>query len=142
MRVAVVIVPKRSSEELLKLARGLARGIQAQGHEVDILDVETNRESKLTIYKYIALGTENTTFWGGKIPERVNTFLASSGNVVGTRSFAFVKKSLIRSDATLQRLMRQMEKEGMFLKYSDILSSEEQAFEIGKNLIIEASNKR
>lgn len=136
MKVAVVIIPNGSHEQLLAIARGLARGIQAQGHEVDIIDAETNRDSKLTIYKYIALGTESASLFGGKIPERVSTFLSNAGSITGTRSFAFVKKSLIRTDVTLQKLMRQMEQEGMYLKYSEILTSEAQAFEVGKNLMI------
>ncbi len=136
MKVAVVIIPSGSREQLLVIGRGLARGIQAQGHEVDIIDAETNRDSKLTIYKYIALGTESSSLFGGKLPERVSTFLANAGNVVGTRSFAFVKKSLMRTDITLQRLMRLMEQEGMYLKYSEVLTSEALAFEVGKNLQI------
>lgn len=134
MRVAVVYVAGRDRARLLEITRSLARGIESQGHHVDIIDGERDVNAKLTMYNYLAIGTSAVTAWGGKIPDQLSTFLSNSGIVVGKRSFAFVVKSGLRLTRTLNRLMRGMEQEGMYLKNSEILGSPSEAEEIGKRL--------
>jgi menaquinone-dependent protoporphyrinogen IX oxidase len=136
MRVAVVIIPQSKRDKLLEVARALGAGIEAQGHRVDVIDSTQDVNTKLTIYQYIALGTEVTSLFGGKVPGRLTEFLKNSGAIAGKRAFAFVLKKSIGADKGLQRLMKQMESEGMFLKYSETLSSPTQATEIGKRLNI------
>ncbi|MFW5742587.1 MAG: hypothetical protein ACOCW3_03405 [Spirochaetota bacterium] len=136
MRVAVVFVPQAKREKLLEISKALGSGIESQGHRVDLIDASRDVNTKLTIYEYIAVGTEVVSLFGGKIPPRVSEFLRSSGTVVGKRSFAFVTKKAIGAEKGLQRLMRQMEAEGMFLRLSDVLSSAPEATEIGKRLKI------
>lgn len=136
MRVAVVFVPQAKREKLLEISKALASGIESQGHQVDLVDASRDVNTKLTIYEYIAVGTEVVSLFGGKIPSRVSEFLRTSGAVSGKRSFAFVTKKAIGADKGLQRLMKQMESEGMFLKLSDVLSSPPEATEIGKRLKI------
>ena len=136
MRVAIVFVPQARREKLLEISKALAAGIQAQGHQVDVIDGSRDVSTKLTIYEYIAIGTEVVSMFGGKIPERASEFVRSSGIVGGKRSFAFVIKKAIGAEKGLARLMKQMEAEGMFLKFSEILSTAAEATEIGKRLII------
>jgi hypothetical protein len=136
MRVATVFFPHGNRERLMHLAKALSRGIELQGHEVDLVDGSRDVNTKLSIYGYIAVGTEGTNLFGGKIPSRVSEFLGSAGMVAGKKCFAFVPKRLIGGGRTLKRLMNVMEHEGMFLKLSDSLSSVEEAEEIGKRLSI------
>jgi hypothetical protein len=103
---------------------------------VDIIDGDRDVNARLTIYQYIAVGTEPTSTLGGKIPDKIGQFLSSSGMVAGKRSYAFVTKSAFGAAKALARLMKSMEKEGMFLKYSSVLSSPQEAEEIGKRLHI------
>jgi menaquinone-dependent protoporphyrinogen IX oxidase len=136
MRVAVIYIPQSQRDRLKDVAAALASGIEAQGHRVDLVDASTDVNTKLTIYQYIAIGTEVTSMFGGKIPTAVGEYLKSSGLVSGKRSFAFVTKKAIGADKGLQRLMKQMEGEGMYLKFSQVLSSPAEATEIGKRLNI------
>ena len=136
MRIAVVFVPGRNRDKLLNIAKGLARGIEQQGHQVDIVDGSRDVNTKLTIYEYICIGTEPISSFGGKIPSRIGEFVGGAGILVGKRSFAFVIKSGFSSMRALTRLMKTMEGEGMFLKFSEILLSPEEAVEIGKRLKI------
>lgn len=136
MRVAVVFVSVSKRDKLLGVAQGLAAGIESQGHTVELVDAKQDVNIKLTVYDYIAVGTEVTSTFGGKIPDRVGEFLKTSGMVSGKRSFAFVLKSTFGETKALQRVMKSMEGEGMFLKFSEILSSREEAKEIGKRLRI------
>ena len=136
MRTAVIFFAGKNREKLLNLAKALARGIESQGHQVDIIDGDHDVNTRLTIYQYIAIGTEAISAFGGKIPEKISTFLSSAGMVSGKRCFAFVAKTALGSQKALTRLMKQMESEGMYLKYSDVFSSQVEAEEVGKRLHI------
>ena len=93
MRTAVIFFAGKSRNKILNISRALARGIEKQGHQVDIIDGDRDVNTKLTIYQYIAIGTEAVSSFGGKIPEKITNFLSSAGMVSGKRSFAFVLKS-------------------------------------------------
>ncbi len=136
MRIAVIFFPEKNRDKLLQISKALAEGIESQGHQVDIIDGQRDVNTKLTIYEYIAVGTECISFIGGKIPEKVKLFLASSGIVAGKGCFACIIKKGLGTAKALNRLMKVMESEGMFLRFSEILSSPEEAKEIGKRLII------
>ena len=134
MRIAVVFFSEKKRDKLLNVAKGLANGFESQGHQVDLIDGSIDVNTKLTIYGYIAIGTVGTTSLGGNIPEKIGKYLSTAGIVAGKRCFAFVLKEGLRTGKTLAKLMQTMEHEGMYLKYSEILSSKEEAEAIGKKL--------
>ena len=134
MKVGVVFFASRGRRQMVEIAKGLAEGIEKQGHQVDLIDAERDVNVKLTIYEYIALGTEATTAWGGRISGKIPVFLSNSGIVTGKRSFAFISNGGIRKTKTLRELMKAMEHEGMYLKKSDLLTSAAEAEEVGKRL--------
>lgn len=137
MKVCVLYCDIGQSSSVSKeLALGLSEGIQAQGHDVDILDMQRDTGKIISYYDYIAVGTVATTFWGGKIPSKVGDFLKQCGTISGKRSFAYIGKRGVRVGKTLQSLMRMMESQGMYLTYSDVLSNRAYAKEVGKRLVI------
>ena len=137
MRVGIVFIAPKNRDKVMTLAKALGRGIEAQGHQVDLFDGIHDVTNKLTGYQYIVVGTEPITAFGGKIPEKVGGFLSSAGMIQGKRCFAFVPKVFLGSTKALFRLMKAVEKEGMFLKSSEIIQSEVEAEEIGKRLHVE-----
>jgi len=136
MRVAVVFVPHSRRDKLLEISKALAKGIEAQGHSVDVIDGSRDVNSKLTIYEYLAVGTEIVSTFGGKIPDSVAQYLKSSGIVGGKRSFAFILKRPFGTEKGIQRLMKAMETEGMFLRFSSVMTSAAEAEYVGKRLKI------
>lgn len=136
MRTAVVFFSTSSRDKILSVAKALAKGIESQGHQVDIIDGDHDVNARLTMYQYVVVGCEPSSGFGGNIPEKTSQFLSSSGMVSGKRSFAFVTKSTFGSVKALSRLMKSMEKEGMFIKNSSILANPQEAEHIGKNLHI------
>ncbi len=136
MRVAVVFFSGRNREKIRDLAKGLARGIEKQGNQVDVFDGDRDANVKLTIYQYIVIGMEPSGSMSGKVPDSLRSFLAGSGVVSGKKSYAFVSRATFGTSKTLANLMRSMEGEGMFLRNSDILRSGVEAEEIGKRLHI------
>jgi hypothetical protein len=134
MRAAVVFFSGSSSDRVGELARAIARGIERQGHTVDVIDGGKDSGARLTIHQYIAVGAGSTGGFGGKLPEAVKTFLAAAGAVAGKKCYAFTPKATFGAAKTLSALMKCMEGEGMFLKNSDILRSPAEAEEVGKRL--------
>jgi len=137
MRAAVVFFAGGSRDRMIALARALARGMESQGHQVDVVDGDRDVNAKMTVYQYVAVGAEPLSAWSGKIPDRVGQFLSSAGMVAGKRSYAFVSKNVVGCSRALTRLMKSMEKEGMFLKFSSVLGSPQEAEAIGKRLHLE-----
>ena len=134
MRAAVVFFSGKSNDRISGLARALAKGMERQGHTVDVYDGTKDASARLTIHQYVAVGAASTGTFGGKIPETVKTFLAAAGAVAGKKCYAFIPKATFGAAKALATLMKCMEGEGMFLKNSDILRSPAEAEEIGKRL--------
>jgi menaquinone-dependent protoporphyrinogen IX oxidase len=134
MRAAVVFFSSASRQRILELAKSLSQGIGAQGHQVDLIDGDRDVNAKLTGYQYLAIGAEPLSGFGGKLPDKVQQFLGAAGLVSGKHSFAFVSKTPFGSMKALSRLMKSMEKEGMLIRNSSVLSSVQEAQEIGKRL--------
>ncbi|MBL7006442.1 MAG: hypothetical protein ISR78_05110 [Spirochaetia bacterium] len=137
MKVGIVVVYESSKQKIIEIAKGLADGIAQNGHTAEIIDAVLESEKKLTFYNYVILGTEASTTFGGKIPKGVQSYLSQCGSVSGKRSFAFILKKGFRTGKTLSTLMKAMEFEGMFIKYSEIIKRREDGKEIGKRLRIE-----
>ena len=137
MRLCIVFFGSNHRNQMLKISEGLAKGLEAKGHFIDIIDGEHDVNKRLSMYSYIVLGAVAEGGFGGKINEKISTYLSNAGVVSGKRSFAFILKKGLRLTKTLQRLMAVMEHEGMFIKYSDILSTPEEAEEVGKRLHIQ-----
>jgi len=135
MRVAVVYFPARNRDKILETSKKLAGGIEENGHQVDIIDGSRDINTKITIYQYIAFGTQSLSIFRSKLPKGMEEFIKNAGIVSGKRSFAFVMPSFFSSHKTLKDLMAKMEKEGMFLKFSEILTPDI-AEETGKKLHI------
>jgi len=137
MRVCVLYAPAAKGNEKMKaIAKALSEGISAQGHLVDVFDMTLEAGKIVSFYDYLIIGTESPTFFGGKIPTSVSGFLKSAGSISGKRCMAFITKGGLRSMKTLQVLMKAMEKEGMFLKKSEVISKVDFAKAVGKHLQI------
>ncbi len=137
MRVCVLYCGKGSSSPKLKeVASALAKGIESQGHNVDVFDMRLEGGKIISFYDYIVVGSENVSLWGGKVPEMVSSFLKQAGTISGKRCMAFITSGGVRSGKTLHNLMRTMESEGMYLKTSDILKKKDYAQAVGKRLHI------
>ncbi len=136
MRIAVVYHAEKNKTLLRDLAKGVARGLEAQGSTVEVIN---SREfsSRLTLFNYIVIGTEVTGTFGGAIPASLAKFLEATGPVGSKRSCAFIPAKGMRRQKSLLQLMKVMEKEGMFVTDFDVLTSPEAAEVVGKKLNIQ-----
>ena len=135
MRAAIVYFTEKRGKELEAMSNALARGMEKQNISVDVFkSKDFNR--RLGIYKMVAIGTEATGNFGGKIPEGLKKYLESVGPLINLRSFAFIAGRGMRRQKSLQTLMRTMESEGMLVIYSDLLETEKEAEAVGEKLIL------
>jgi hypothetical protein len=132
MRIAIVSAPAREPG-VPGYVTALARGMESAGHRVDILDCRTEDGRRLPGYDYVAVCAEPASPFRASMPEALGTMLAS-GRVGGKRSAAFLKKTGPFAAKALTGLMRSMEKEGMFVNWSEIIRSIPQAEALGKRM--------
>jgi hypothetical protein len=136
MKVAIVVFPGKNKNKLIEVSKGLAKGLESQGHKCDIIS-QKDVTSKLTGYQYIAAGSECISVMGGQLPDGITEFLSNAGLVTGKPCFAFVLKTLFGSSRALSRLMGRMENEGMFVRFSEIFSRPAEAEAVGARLKVE-----
>ena len=135
IRAAVLYFAKPSALPKMKaLAESLARGMQKQGAQVDVINGVQNRDTKLTGYHYIAIGCDVRSFFKGALPAELAPALSSGGIITGKKAFAFVPPALIGANATLLKLMRALEHEGMMVRFSDLVAKPEDALALGQRL--------
>jgi len=134
MRIAVISVPA-TRKGIQDYVKNLARGLEAVGHKVDILDAWTEDGFRLPGYEYIAVCAEAASAWGGKMPEVLPKMLACGSGLVGKKSAAFIKKtSPLFVNMSLANLMKAMEKEGMMINWCDIILNAPHAEALGKRI--------
>lgn len=137
MRTAVVFFYENNRDSALEVAKGLSSGIEAQGHSCDIIDGNTDVQSKLSAYQYISIGYQFSSLLTGKLSNRAAEFLSQAGLIGGKRCFAYIMKRGFGIAKSMKKLMNLLESEGVFVQFSDQLQSREEAKLIGKNLQIE-----
>lgn len=141
MQICIIYAGKTQADKgIADIAAAMARGIESQGHSCDVFNMYTDNDRKLSFYDYVIVGTVSKTAFGGKLPDVVSVFLKRAGQLSGKRSFAFVTSGGIRSQKTLSVLMKEMESEGMYLKYSDVIKNSGTALALGKRLNVERNN--
>jgi hypothetical protein len=137
LRVAVIHYDTENSKTFDEIVKGLAKGIESQGHDVTLVDAKRDAGKSLTSFGYIAVGSSAPSLFAKSVPVPLGSFLRSAGMVSGKRCYAFVGKKGLRKGKVLASLMRIMEKEGMYLKKSDIIANSAEAYAVGSRLHIE-----
>lgn len=136
MRVALVFFPAKNRSRILSLSKALSQGIETQGHHVDLIDGSRDVNAKVSIYRFIVVGTEPVSLFGGRITPKIAEFLKGAGIVGGKKSFAFVVRKPIGAERALSRLMKTMESEGMFIREQAVIASGGEALAFGKRIQI------
>lgn len=135
MRICIVYSGK-TDKKLEEISKALAVGIDNQGsHIVDLVDIDTESEKKLTSYKYILFGCGKVNTFSTKVPKNMVTFVKHCGHVTGKQVFAYTTKGVF-AQKFLLNFMGLLESEGVFLRTSSIIGSPQEAKIIGSKLHI------
>jgi hypothetical protein len=133
MRIALITASAKPNAAA-DWAKALAKGMEAMGHRVDLLDARTDDGVRLPGYEYIAVLAESVSFFGGKMPDSLSKMLATASSLVGKKGAAFLRKSGPFTGKAMANLMRAMEKEGMCVNWSEIVERIDQAEALGKRI--------
>ncbi len=133
MRVALINASARR-KDVPAMTASLAKGMEAMGHRVDVLDAWTEEGTRLPGYEYIVVAAQSVSLFGGKMPACLAKLLSGASSLVGKKSAAFIVKTGPFTSKALSNLMRGMEKEGMFVNWSDILLNPGHAEAVGKRI--------
>ena len=131
MRIALLYFSQSNNSTFTSYAKEVEKGIIENTHFVDLMPKGNVRS--LTGYKNIVIGYENESMLGGKTSDGFIRMIKSSGDISGKYCYVFVNKKL-RSNALLRNLMRLLEKEGLIICSSEIITSKEEGFNFGKRL--------
>ncbi|MDR0785061.1 MAG: hypothetical protein LBE74_04155 [Treponema sp.] len=133
MRIAIVNVSAQR-ELVSPCVAALRKGFESMGHRADIISAWTDDGFRLPAYDYIVVSAETLSFFSRKFPDCLHKILSTSGGVAGKKSAAFLGKKCLFVNKALAALMSAMEKEGMFVNWSDTLLSAEQAEALAKRI--------
>lgn len=129
--LTVFVNKNRNNSECLK---SLTDAIEKKGHSVQIHDGTSRDEIRLSHYDYVIVATHPRSFLSGRLPDRLPECLAQCGSLIGKKSCALIFKPGLMLNKACSNLMAAMEKEGMFLDYSDIIPDTEYAGIVGKKV--------
>ncbi|HON13020.1 MAG TPA: hypothetical protein PLB48_07375 [Treponema sp.] len=133
MRIALVYAHKGKSPAS-ESVKALAKGMESMGHRIDLLNAWTDDGIRLPGYEYIVIAAESISLFGGRLPEALPKMLSNASSLVGKKSAAFLIKTTPWTTKAMTNLMRTMEKEGMFVNWSEIIINKEQAEALGKRI--------
>ena len=134
MRIALIIAAAHSGGTLGAFADSISRGMQAMGHRVDTLDARTEEGTRLPGYEYIVVLSEPISLFSSKLPDCLPKILSAASMLVGKKSAAFLRSSGFFSVKAMSNLMRAMEKEGMFVNWSEFVAKASQAEAAAKRI--------
>ena len=142
MRVCVLYCGREANDTRLReLAAKMSEGIGANGHQVEVFDMNLEMGKIISFYDYIVVISCATAYFAKTVPSNVAKFLKAAGTVSGKRCSCYISRNCGRKNRVLQTLMRIMEGEGMYLKVSDILPNGNYAYAFGKRLHDESGLK-
>jgi hypothetical protein len=133
MRVAIVSAPNKREKGVPDYTTAFSQGLSAMGHEAKIFNVFTDEARFLPAYEYIVVIAEQTGFFGGKFDPHLSEFIKGA-SLGGKKGGAFIKKIYPATDKALANLMRIMEREGIYINWSDVLLNSAHSKEIAKRI--------
>ena len=120
-------------------AESLAKGIREQNIYFDIIEGDSNIGKKITMYQYVVFFADSIKPVSLMKESPMVEFLKSAGPLSGKKSSVFTIPKLFNNWKRLINMMELLESEGLIVKNSDLINSEEKAFEIGQTLHINQS---
>ena len=135
MRILIIYFVKNSDKKSMDIVKKLEQTAVSCGHQVDIKTGLTDYEElHLPGYGYIVSVVKPSSFFKARLPEQFAEAFSLGGSSQGKRGAAIIIRKGLASNKVCRMTMRAMEKEGIMLDYSEIISSVEQASYAGKKL--------
>jgi flavorubredoxin len=134
----VGIIYSTEKKVIVKLADGLKRGLEEQGHQVKVFSDDADTFTGLAACKMLMVGSYVTAAFKPRTPSRLADALSKLGVISGKRSMAFIAKGGMGERKALVQLMNDMEKQGCYIVDQQSFSSENEAYQFGKTVELRA----
>ncbi len=128
------IIYSTEKKVIEKLTQGLKRGLEEQGHRVQVYADNNESFSGLAGCRHLFVGSFSTGGFKPRTPMRLKEVLGKTGGISGKRSIAFLAKGGMSERKALVALMNDMEKQGCYIIDQEIFSSEQNAYNFGKSV--------
>ncbi len=123
MRIAVVALSEKKSEQLTKIAQAVGREFKATGQDCDVV---TGSGTGLSSYDFLVFCSDSASMARLK-NNKLSHILSSAGMLVGKRSMALLWARGFLKRKKLSRFMSLLEKEGLVLTMAELISNETEA---------------
>lgn len=123
----VGIIYSTDKKVIEKLAQGLEKGLQQQGHTVKLFPDTSGSFGGLAMCRYLFIGSYATAAFKVKTPAKLRDALNKIPGIAGKRATAFVVKGGLGERKALLSLMADMEKQGCILIDQTAFGSESEA---------------
>jgi len=122
---------------MLDLAKGLVRGLEAVGYQVQLLDASIGASSfniPMSVYDLVCIGSPAVGTFGGEISADIDAALRKAMRLQGRPSVAFVRAKAFGANRSLRVLMEAMEAQGAWVQDFAALSTPAEAERFGRKL--------
>ncbi len=92
--------------------------------------------TSLPLSDVVIICTEQQSFWSKKLPANFAEGLEQQGSLLNKKGYAVLIKRGLFSGASMGKLMKQLEKQGLFLRNSWIIASEKDATDLGEDFAL------
>jgi flavorubredoxin len=132
--VHIGIIYTTEKKVIEKLAQGLEKGLQEQGHAVKLFTDFSESFGGLAMCRHLFIGSYATSAFKPKTPVKLREALNKIPGLSGKRSTAFVSRGGMGERKALVALMNDMEKQGCFIVDQVSFGSEKEAWEFGRTV--------
>lgn len=122
---------------MLDLVKGLARGLEAVGYQVQLLDAGIGASSfniPMAMYDLVCVGSPALGTFGGEIAADVDAALRKAVRLQGRPAVAFVRNRAFGANRSLRVLMEAMETQGAWVQDFAAVSAPAEAERLGRRL--------
>ena len=136
MKIALISFCGKGDSKSAALVQAVLKSAEEAGGSAELFDgLADEGQQRLALFDYIAVVAKKKGFFGGQLPDRAKEFLDAAPSIAGKKGAALIVKSgPFGNGKACSNLMSLLEKEGVLLDYSEIISGVEAARACGKKL--------
>ncbi|OJF76894.1 MAG: hypothetical protein BKP49_04830 [Treponema sp. CETP13] len=134
MRVLILHFLDTRNAKNITILRNLQAASENNGHQVTLMNAKDVGNLQFPMYEYVCIVTKSAKLFGAKLPSQMGEILNKHGTLSGKKGCSLVVKGGFSSDKMNTLVMKAMEKEGIFIDYSQVIESPEHAKSIGKKI--------
>lgn len=130
MRIAVIYFSKIKQNKLEETAQALCRGFEESGNSVTLINGNYDINTNLTMFEFLALGTNSEISLYSKKKE-ILSFFNQAGILMGKRGFLFFRKRTLPLRFFKSEIITRFIREGLNLEKNRFFPNKQCAYEAG-----------